>query len=164
MPVPADLIERKEAHFVLWRPNANDKPPRLVIGRFQPGNPPQLADEQSFPLGQDAQKKGLWSIAASDCGLESGHVYHYWFEVEDTNPQRRDAVPAKQVRCTDPAAYTVDWRLLAPLPPPFTEDSRQPAAVIKFENDRLLAKPGTGRFVKRARFGEELKPEALARA
>jgi pullulanase len=159
MPVPADLIERKEAHFVLWRPSANDKPPRLVIGRFQPGNPPQLADEQSFPLEQDAQKKGLWSIAASDCGLESGHVYHYWFEVEDTNPQRRDAVPAKQVRCTDPAAYTVDWRLLAPpLPPPFTEDNRQPAAVIKFENDRLLAADPGG---EAAAFPDDPGPDTL---
>jgi len=32
------------------------------------------------------------------------------------------------------------------------------------EGDELLAKPGSGRFVKRARFGEELKPEALATA
>jgi dihydropyrimidinase len=32
------------------------------------------------------------------------------------------------------------------------------------DGDELLAKPGSGRFVKRARFGDELKPEALATA
>jgi hypothetical protein len=32
------------------------------------------------------------------------------------------------------------------------------------ENDELLAKPGSGRFIKRARPNEELKPEALATA
>jgi dihydropyrimidinase len=33
---------------------------------------------------------------------------------------------------------------------------------VLVENDRLVAKPGSGRFVKRARFGDELKPDALA--
>ena len=32
------------------------------------------------------------------------------------------------------------------------------------ENDELLAKPGSGRFVRRARFGEELKPQSLEAA
>src|SRR5581483_1667089 len=32
------------------------------------------------------------------------------------------------------------------------------------DGDRLLARPGSGRFIKRARPGEELKPAALARA
>ena len=30
------------------------------------------------------------------------------------------------------------------------------------EGDKLLAKPGSGQFVKRAKFGEELEPAALA--
>jgi hypothetical protein len=33
---------------------------------------------------------------------------------------------------------------------------------VLVENDTLVAKPGLGQFIKRARFGEELKPAALA--
>jgi dihydropyrimidinase len=32
------------------------------------------------------------------------------------------------------------------------------------DGDELLAKPGSGRFIRRARFGEELRPDALAAA
>jgi dihydropyrimidinase len=35
---------------------------------------------------------------------------------------------------------------------------------VLVDGDRLVAKPGSGQFVKRARFGEELKPAALAGA
>ena len=35
---------------------------------------------------------------------------------------------------------------------------------VLVEGDELVAKPGTGQFIKRARFGEELKPAALAGA
>ncbi|HEY0416584.1 MAG TPA: dihydropyrimidinase [Gaiellaceae bacterium] len=35
---------------------------------------------------------------------------------------------------------------------------------VLVENDELVAKPGIGRFVKRARFGDELRPAALAAA
>jgi dihydropyrimidinase len=35
---------------------------------------------------------------------------------------------------------------------------------VLVENDELVAKPGIGQFVKRARFGDELKPSALAAA
>jgi dihydropyrimidinase len=33
---------------------------------------------------------------------------------------------------------------------------------VLVENDELVGKPGTGQFVKRARFGDELKPAAYA--
>jgi dihydropyrimidinase len=33
---------------------------------------------------------------------------------------------------------------------------------VLLENDELVASPGIGRFVKRARFGEELKPARAA--
>jgi len=33
---------------------------------------------------------------------------------------------------------------------------------VLVENDKLVAKPGSGQFIKRAKFGEELKPAALA--
>jgi dihydropyrimidinase len=50
-----------------------------------------------------------------------------------------------------------------------TEVHGSPATVLLrgnviVENDELLAKPGSGRFIKRARPNEELKPEALATA
>ncbi|HZO35007.1 MAG TPA: amidohydrolase family protein, partial [Gaiellaceae bacterium] len=35
---------------------------------------------------------------------------------------------------------------------------------VLVDGDTLVAKPGIGRFVKRAKFGEELKPAALVRA
>jgi hypothetical protein len=35
---------------------------------------------------------------------------------------------------------------------------------VLVENDELVARPGIGQFIKRARFGEELKPAALATA
>jgi dihydropyrimidinase len=35
---------------------------------------------------------------------------------------------------------------------------------VLVENDQLLASPGTGQFIRRAKFGEELKPTALAAA
>jgi dihydropyrimidinase len=35
---------------------------------------------------------------------------------------------------------------------------------VLVENDQLVAKPGLGQFIKRAKFGEELKPTALATA
>ena len=35
---------------------------------------------------------------------------------------------------------------------------------VLVENDQLVAKPGSGQFIKRAKFGEELKPAALATA
>jgi dihydropyrimidinase len=35
---------------------------------------------------------------------------------------------------------------------------------VLVENDQLVAKPGLGQFIKRAKFGEELKPAAYATA
>lgn len=70
--------------------------------------------------------RGLWEIAASDCGLADGDIIHYWFEVADTHPGS-----ARKVRCTDPAAHTVDWRLAA-------DSGNQPAAVVQFSGGRLV--------------------------
>jgi dihydropyrimidinase len=36
--------------------------------------------------------------------------------------------------------------------------------LVLVENDQLVAKPGLGQFIKRAKFGEELKPAAYATA
>ena len=104
----AHLFGLKKTAFVLWHPhNFNPEPPALVIGQFQAGNPPSLANRQVFPLTQQAD---LWSIDAAKCGLIDGQVYHYWFEVSDSSPTR----DGSRISCTDPMAFTVDWRLLAP--------------------------------------------------
>ncbi len=127
MPLSADLLDRKQTHFVLWHPAASAIWPTLVIGEFQVGNPPTLANVKRFTLPPVAGFTDLFAIAAADCGLNDGWVYHYFFE------------PSLAIQTTDPMASTVDWRLLSnPLPPPFTNDDRQPAAVIKYRGGQLV--------------------------
>jgi pullulanase len=124
--VSSDLLDRRSTHFVLWRPKIVSPAPALIIGRFEPGNPPRLGAEQRFSLSPDPAFPDLFQIAAADCQLADEQVFHYWFEVTDTNPLRQ----AQRVRCTDPFAWAVDWRLLA--------EDREPAATIKFSQGRLV--------------------------
>lgn len=133
----ADILRRKALAFLVWRPKPNAPPPALIIGRFAAGNPPTLIDEQQIALEAVAGFADLFGVDAVDCGLTAGGVYHYWFEVEETAPER----PAgSRVRVTDPFAWSVDWRLRAPrLPPPYTSDERQPAAVVRWTGERLEA-------------------------
>ena len=136
----SDLLERKRTHFVLWRPRNTDPPPKLAIGRFRHGNPPAFVDQRELELRPSAAAPDLWEIAATDCDLTDGQVYHYWFAVEDSNPSK----PSHPViRCTDPTAWSVDWRLKALLPDPadypgFGEDDRDPAGVVMFKDGRLV--------------------------
>jgi pullulanase len=134
--VIADLLQRKRTHFVLWTPQAPGQAPSLVIGEFQPTNPATLVNERTIPLTPAAQTVGLWELAATTAGLQAGTVYHYWFEVDDTKAGR----PAGQrIRVTDPTAFTVDWRVRAPvLPAPNTDNDRQVAAVIRFDGTHLI--------------------------
>src|SRR5437879_2632145 len=106
MPLAADLLARRSSHFLLWRPTQSLIPPHLILGTFQPGNPPTLANTRRLPMTLAPGVHGLWQIAAADCGLADGDIVHYWFELEDTHP-RPAGTPT--VRCTDPAAHTVDW-------------------------------------------------------
>src|ERR1051325_12024574 len=106
----AHLFGLKKTAFILWRPHQTKPAPKLVIGQFQPGNPPTLINRQEFTLTQHAAHADLWSIDASSCGLSNGKTYHYWFEVSDSSPTR----DGSRIPCTDPTAFTVDWRLLAP--------------------------------------------------
>ena len=127
MPLTADLQDRKLTHFVLWHAKPAAAAPVLVIGEFQPGNPPSLGNVKRFSLAPVAGFTDLFAIAAVDCELNEGWFYHYFFETADGN------------QTTDPAAYTVDWRLLSNRqPPPFTADDRQPAAVIKYRGGQLI--------------------------
>ena len=132
--MPFDLISRKSTHFVLWSPRTVLNAPVLIIGQFQQGNPPSLALAKRFTMTPAAGVTGLWEIAATSCGLVDGSVYHYWFAVQSTNPNR----PGGDISCTDPTAWAVDWRLLPPpLAPPFIDEDRQPAAVVLFREGLL---------------------------
>jgi pullulanase len=131
----AYLFGLKKSAFVLWSPHRIIPAPTLVIGQFQAGNPPRLANRQEFPLTQQEVHPDLWSIDAQKCRLSDGQVYHYWFEVSDSSPTRDESL----ISCTDPTAFTVDWRLLSPpLPVPHIVDDQDPAAVVKFQNGHLV--------------------------
>jgi pullulanase len=132
------LLRRKRTHFVLLRPRNTQPTPRIVIGVFQPGNPPSLSSQQIFDLANSPAASDLWEIKATDCNLLDGQVYHYWFELRDSRRPGQTSV----IQCTDPAAEIVDWRLRSPMPqasPAYTDDDRFPAGVVKFSNGRLIA-------------------------
>jgi pullulanase len=133
--MPFDLLERKQTHFVLWRPAITDPPPALVIGTFRAGNPPSFEPLNKFDLAPSPASADLWEVAASACGLVDNRVYHYWFEVTNANPKTPSTA---RILCTDPTASTVDWRLRPVLPSPFTDDDRSPAAVLKWRNGKLV--------------------------
>jgi pullulanase len=140
------LLGLKQNAFVLWRPGALAVAPRLVIGEFQPGNPPALANRREFPLTAFGHPD-VWGIAASECGLVEGTVYHYWFEVTDTHP----FLTGRRIACTDPAAFTVDWRLLADrLSSPYGSDDQDPAAVIKYAGGALEPCDAAGETIRAA--------------
>jgi len=78
----------------------------------------------------------LWEVAAADCGLVDGQVYHYWFDVPNSDVYA--GVTNQRLQVTDPAAYTVDWRLTSTVPAGNTTDTPSPAAVIRFANGILV--------------------------
>jgi pullulanase len=132
----ADIFDRRTKAFVLWRGATRTALPTLVIGRIQLGAPVTFVNEQRHDLQSVDGFPDLWALPADACGLADGQVYHYWFEVTDAHPQRS----GKRVKVTDPMAFSVDWRLMAPLPdgPGYSDDDRYPAAVIKYSNGRLI--------------------------
>jgi pullulanase len=131
------LLKRKTTHFVLWRPRRVTPAPKLRIGIFQPGNPPTLAEEQIINLQQSSTFSDVWEVKAAGCDLVDGRIYHYWFRLPDGHPQ---AVGTQIIDCTDPTAEIVDWRLRAAIPgPPYTDDDRMPAGVVRFSNGFLIA-------------------------
>jgi pullulanase len=135
--MPADLLDRKASHFVLWRPRHMSPPPRLAIGKLKPGNPPVFIESRSLALQASPKGADLWEIPVAACTLSDGEVYHYWFEVTDSNPNKASH---PRILCTDPTAWTVDWRLLAPLvaKPSFGDNDRDPASVVKFQHGQLV--------------------------
>lgn len=116
---PQPLRARKQTHFVLWGPAPDTEPPRLVIGKLLPGNPPAFSPLATCALST-ARSGGsdVWELPASSLALADG-VYWYWFEVG-----------SPPVRFTDPFAYGADYRLL--------ENGNQPASVILLRQGRLV--------------------------
>lgn len=136
----ASLLERKQTHFVLWRPGAVSaaEPPQLVIGVLDPGPPATLNNRQILPLSLSplSAANDLWEIAAASCNLEDNTVYHYWFQVLNTNPYGGASRSALCI--TDPTAATVDWRLTSTVPAGDNTDATAAAAVIRFRNGDLI--------------------------
>jgi 1,4-alpha-glucan branching enzyme len=118
-----NLLDRKKQNFVLWAPG--QAAPKLVIGTFEPGAPPRLANEQTIAMTAVAGVSGLWQATPPAAQLQEGRVYHYWFEVADTHP----GGGAHAIRVADPTASTTDWRLYS---------GDQPSAVIKFSGGKLV--------------------------
>lgn len=125
----SNILQRRQTHFVLWCPRPT-APPALVIGTLQNGNPPTLQPAQPppIPMHKVAGLDGLWQLDPADCNLAAGGIYHYWFEVEGP-------VPGTRIQVTDPLAYGIDYRLLAPANPAV----QFPAAVIQWAGGRLVA-------------------------
>src|SRR3954469_4534544 len=134
----SSLLDRKETHFVLWRPGAQDPAPKLVIGVgvFKAGSPPALSEERAVPMTPAGESGELWELPAASLNLREGQVYHYWFQVPDSAPFRS---PPTLLRCTDPAAYAVDWRLRAN-----GGDNDAAAAIIRWRNGKLVPSDAAG--------------------
>lgn len=130
------LMQRRETHFVLWRPAVTEPAPRLVMGVFKAGNPPVLEQAREIPLAPSPVAAEVWEIAADGLGLTEGQVYHYWFRVTDSFPGEERG---REIDVTDPFATTVDWRLMSPrLPAPYTDQDRDPAGVLLFRGGQLI--------------------------
>jgi len=132
MSISTDILTRRTTRFVLWCPRTQNTPPELVIGRLRNGNPPAVEGIRHVALAAVAGPAGLFEVAAANCGLEDGAVYHYWFEVDDS---RSDLHPPARVVVTDPFASCVDWRVV----PPGATNNTQPASVIRYAGQGNLA-------------------------
>ncbi|MEW6267250.1 MAG: alpha-amylase family glycosyl hydrolase [Thermodesulfobacteriota bacterium] len=132
----ADIFTKRINNFIFWHPSLSTEPPTLIIGHLQLGAPVTFVDAQRYDLQLFPGLPDLWTKSANTCNLLDGQVYHYWFEITDAHPHRS----GQRIRVTDPMAFTVDWRLLAPLPhgSEYSDDDQYPAAVIKYSDGRLI--------------------------
>jgi pullulanase len=134
--MPADLLERKKTHFVLWRPGVTSPSPALYLSTLEASSA-SLRPFKEIALIQSERFPDLWEIAAKDCGLVDRQVYFYWFKVYNTDPY--DVASSDQVLyCTDPTAWTVDRRFLAPKPSEPGGITRDPAGVVLYQEEKLI--------------------------
>jgi pullulanase len=128
-----DLFKRKQTHFVLWRVAFWGQDfPSLYIGRAG-------GIFQEFLLRQSPDFPELWDVAALECGLVEGQVYHYWFKVRSSSPYE----DGQMVYCTDPVAYAVNRQVLSP-----GEGTGEPASVILYRGGLLVACDPQGQTVQ----------------
>ncbi|HEY9640274.1 MAG TPA: alpha-amylase family glycosyl hydrolase [Coleofasciculaceae cyanobacterium] len=138
-----DLLRRKQTHFVLWRPAQTHPAPALYIGQISSDSTNLFENFREIPLQQSQAFPEVWEIAAQDCGLTHEQVYSYWFKVGKANPYD---TAYRVLYCTDPTAYTVDRRYLAPAPAEQGGDqSWDPAGVILYRNGQLIPADADGK-------------------
>ena len=128
----ADILNQRHERFLVWVPRSDGpaaQPPVLVVGT-RGTNSDAFNKIGRFPLVHSSDKVGLWVLdpASISPPLHDG-VYRYWFEVQDTSPEKRGTLLV-----TDPFAFTVDYSVATSI-----EDSAryQPAAVIKLRDGKL---------------------------
>ena len=137
----ADLLNRKQTHFVLWRPGKVEPAPTLYIGSIDPQQPDRLANLGEYSLHPSPEFPDLWEVPAQDCNLVEGTVYFYWFKIRNSDPY--DPANASQIMyCSDPIATTVERRIFAPVPQDVPQDSKgvasfDPASVVLYQNGKL---------------------------
>jgi pullulanase len=144
-----DLLSRKQTYFLLWRPGQTDPVPTLCIGIGSEASG-QVEQLTEIPLQANPAFPELWQVLAADCNLTDGQVYHYWFKLRRTKPDASDDL----VYCTDPTAYTVDRRFLAPAVQPDGEASLDPASVILYQQGQLIPCDPAGQVVNWANDAE----------
>ncbi|MDB9311492.1 alpha-amylase family glycosyl hydrolase [Spirulina sp. CS-785/01] len=133
------LLLRRKTHFILWRPGEINPPPSLYIGQFPADDPGSFQNFQEIPLTPNPEYPELWEVAAANCQLQPGGVYHYWFKVTNTSPYNTEG--RQILYCTDPLATTVDRRPLKLAPKPNDADgikSNDPASVILYQDGQLI--------------------------
>jgi pullulanase len=151
---PFDLLCRKHHKFVLWIPGSSiyEPTPQLVLGTYD-GSSELFTKLVHQPLIESAHHGGLWELDPAmlyGVSLKEDTVYYYWFEVEDTSPER-----IGKLLVTDPLAYTVDYRLAS------YAGRQQPASVIKYRDKKLWPTSIDGQEPQRLRSLDKDDLEAL---
>ncbi len=151
----ADILQRKKTEFILWRPSRTSRlVPKLFIGTASNSRIGAFNTFRSFDLQQSEPRQfpELWSIAAAECDLTSGEVYHYWFTVADSNVTNESHL-TQVINCTDPMALAVDGTIKAPSPMQTSADlidlnpvsnPYAPASVVLFKDGQLLPSDSDG--------------------
>jgi len=116
----SDILARRKAGFVLWRPAAVLPPPKVRVVRLIPGSPPQASLVFEAPLQRAPGFDDLWELPLSQTTLLEQDVLHYWFVITKDD--------GTEVEVSDPFAHVVDYRL----------DGDYPAAVIKVQAGQLV--------------------------